>query len=60
MWEIRLHGFFCIQKILKIKNNSLANQAVPGEFVIDDDLEVGENNSNYYKGRAIIFFVIRK
>ncbi|MBL4935604.1 hypothetical protein JK636_07515 [Clostridium sp. YIM B02515] len=33
---------------------AVANPSVPGEFIYSDNLEVGENNSDFYKGKVII------
>jgi C-terminal processing protease CtpA/Prc len=31
-----------------------AHPSVPGEFIFDEAIEVGDNNPNYYKGKVII------
>jgi hypothetical protein len=31
-----------------------ANPSVPGEFIFDEAIEVGDDNPNYYKGKVIV------
>ncbi|MTI57408.1 S41 family peptidase [Geosporobacter ferrireducens] len=48
-----LGNYLMAQKVVFSKV-TVANPSVPGEFVFDEDLKVGSNNPNYYKGKVII------
>lgn len=33
---------------------TIANKQIPGEFVFDEDIEVGGENKDYYKGKVVV------
>lgn len=48
-------GEYLMPKEVSFSKISMANQSVPGEFaLLDEDLKVGKDNKNYYKGKVTI------
>ncbi|WP_309245195.1 S41 family peptidase [Clostridium sp. CF012] len=47
-------GNYLMPKKVTFAKATIANRAVPGEFIFSDELEVGNDNPNYYKGEVII------
>lgn len=47
-------GEYLMNKEVIFSKVSVANQSVPGEFILDEDLKVGSDNKDYYKGKVII------
>lgn len=47
-------GEYLMPKEVTFAKVSVANQSVPGEFILDEDLKVGSNNKDYYKGKVTI------
>lgn len=48
-------GEYLMPKEVSFSKISMANQSVPGEFaLLDEDLKVGKDNEDYYKGKVTI------
>lgn len=47
-------GKYLMPKEVTFAKTSVPNQSVPGEFILYEDLKVGSNNKNYYKGKVMI------
>ncbi|CEP90297.1 carboxyl-terminal protease [[Clostridium] sordellii] len=47
-------GKYLMPKEVTFAKVSIPNQSVPGEFILTEDLKVGSNNKNYYKGKVVI------
>lgn len=47
-------GKYLMPKEVTFAKTSVPNQSVPGEFILYEDLKVGSDNKNYYKGKVMI------
>lgn len=47
-------GNYLVPESVTFAKLSIANRAVPGQFILNYDAEVGNGNPNYYKGEVII------
>jgi C-terminal processing protease CtpA/Prc len=47
-------GSYLMPQKVAFSQVTRANPSVPGEFIFDEAIEVGDDNPNYYKGKVII------